>query len=807
MLSLENMGRATRLIGRLALTMLGAAVLSSCGQGSPPQEPSALSDPDNWPSFGRTGGEQHYSPLKQINVGSVKKLSLAWHADLPSENTLTGPIEADGKLFVTTGHSYIRAFEAATGKLLWEYDSKTREQAGILLRMGWGPKGIAYWNGRVFLATQDGRVISLDANTGKVIWEKRDFPVGEMRYINGPPRVFDGKLIIGHGGADVSAIRGYVTAYDAMSGKQLWRFHTVPGDPKLGFENDAMRMAAKTWKGEWWKQGGGGTAWNAFSYDPELKLFYIGVGNGFPYNQTVRSPGGGDNLFLASIVAVKADTGQYVWHYQVCPGEQWDCNATQDMTLATLKIDGRPRKVLMQAPKNGFFYVLDRATGELLSAKPFAKVTWAKSIDMKTGRPVEDPGIRYNGKPGLFELWPGARGAHSWLPQAYSPRTGLVYIPAIEGASFIGDEGVDFKHQPKLGGLAVNMVPDPDLPGARRGFLKAWDPVTQTARWSTQLPGNWPGGVMATAGDLVFQGRIDGNIVAYDARSGKEVWKFQTGAPVVAPPISYSVGGRQYVTVITGSGASGGGILSSGNAEYRTDYRMPRRVLTFALDGKDQLPATEPLAPLTAPDDPDYRPNAALEEKGATAFGMSGCLVCHGWNAVGGGSAPDLRVSAYPANRDAFHAAVKGQLVSGGMPAFPEMPDADIEAIRQYLRLRGHQLSEVPAKAPSAAKGKSGAVGTFAGTWDVVIDSPAGRQPAKGVFTVQGNVVTGRQFSSQGSVDLKGTVEGNHGVWSGKATKPFPIKLEFDVVLDGDTFTGTVKTGPFGTFPVTGTRQ
>jgi quinohemoprotein ethanol dehydrogenase len=331
--------------------------------------------------------------------------------------------------------------------------------------------------------------------------------------------------------------------------------------------------------------------------------------------------------------------------------------------------------------------------------------------------------------------------------------------------------------------------------------------VTQTAKWSVQLPGNWPGGAMATAGDLVFQGRIDGNIVAYDARSGKEVWTFQTGAPVVAPPISYSVDGKQYVTVITGSGASGGGILSSGNAQYRTDYRMPRRVLTFALGGTDQLPKTEPLAPLTAPDDPDYRPNAALEEKGATAFGMSGCLVCHGWNAVGGGSAPDLRVSAYPANREAFHSAVKGALVSGGMPAFPEMPDADIEAIRQYLRLRGHQLSEVPAKAPAAAKARSGAAGSFAGSWEVVIDSPAGKQPAKAEFTVQGNVVTGRQFSSQGSVDLKGTVDGNHGVWSGKATKPFPIKLEFDVVLDGDTFAGTAKTGPFGTFPVTGTRQ
>lgn len=697
MMAFGAVTRAARLFGGLTLAISAAITLSSCGSDTPLPEPTAISDADNWPQFGRTPGEQHYSPLDQINADTVSRLGLAWHYDLPSENTLTGPIEADGKLFVTTGHSYIRAFEAVTGKLLWEYDSKTREQTGFVLRMGWGSKGIAYWNGRVFLATQDGRVIALDSKTGQVAWEKRDFDPKELRYINGPPRIFDGKLIIGHGGGDLSPIRGYVTAYDATSGKQLWRFYTVPGNPADGFENEAMAMAAKTWKGEWWKQGGGGTAWNAFSYDPELKLVYIGVGNGYPYNQTLRSPGGGDNLFLASIVAVRADTGQYVWHYQVCPGEQWDCTATQDMSLATLKIGGKDRRVLIQAPKNGFLYVIDRATGELLSGDPFARTTWASSIDMKTGRPVENPGIRYNGKPGMFEMWPGARGAHSWLPQSYSPQTGLVYIPVIEGASMIGDEGVDLKNAPKVGGIGTNFDYDPALPGAHKSYLKAWDPVARKAAWTVELPGNWPGGTMATGGDLVFQGRIDGNIVAYDARSGKQLWNFQTGAPVVAPPISWAVGGKQYVTVITGSGASGGGMLSTGNAAYRTDYRMPRRVLTFALDGKDQIPVTTP-AQRVAPHDPTYKPNAALEARGAMLYGMSSCLVCHGMNAVGGGAAPDLRTSPYPANQEAFTAVLKkGALVSAGMPSFAELAPADIEAIRQYLRARGQQLTaELP---------------------------------------------------------------------------------------------------------------
>ncbi|MCB2059297.1 MAG: PQQ-dependent dehydrogenase, methanol/ethanol family [Novosphingobium sp.] len=687
--------RRVRLAAVLGAAVAGALALASCDGPAQPDEPTALIDPDEWPTFGRTPGEQHYSPLDQIDSGNVGDLQLAWYYDLPSENTATGPIEADGKLFITTGHGYIRAFEAKTGKLLWEFDSKTREASAIHLRLGWGQKGIAYSDGRVFLGTQDGRVIALDADSGEVAWEQRDYPLEELRYINGPPRVFDGKVIVGHGGADVSAIRGFVTAYDAKTGKRLWRFYTVPGNPADGFESKAMELAASTWTGEWWKHGGGGTAWNAFSYDPELGLIYIGVGNGFPYNQALRSPEGGDNLFLASIVAVKAGSGEYVWHYQVCPGDQWDCTAVQDMSLATLEIDGKERKVLMQAPKNGFFYVIDRTTGEFISAEPFAKVTWAEKIDYKTGRPVENPGIRYHGKPGMFELWPGVRGAHSWLPQSYSPKTGLVYIPVIEGASLIGDEGVDFDNQPPIGGMAVNAHPDPDLPGTHRGFLKAWDPVAQKVRWSIELPGNWPGGIMATAGNLVFQGRIDGHLVAYDAKSGKELWSFETQAPVVAPPISYRIDGTQFVTVITGNGAGGGGIFSTGVAEYSTDYRLPRRVLTFALGGKAKLPQAEPALPRQPLDDPDYREDPELTQKGAMVYGMSGCIVCHGFNAVSGGTAPDLRTSPYILDARAFRAAVKeGALLGSGMPPFPEISDDGLVAMRQYLRALSQNLGK-----------------------------------------------------------------------------------------------------------------
>jgi quinohemoprotein ethanol dehydrogenase len=685
----ENLQIAERQNKKWAL--IAASLLAACLPLIADSVTAAEKGDSEWHNFGRDGSEQHYSPVDEIKLSNINKLSLAWHFDLEPGFSVSTPLEAEGKVFVTSGHSHIRALDATNGKLIWEYDAKTREIAKSSLHMSWGNKGIAYWNSRVFLATTDGRVIALDAKNGKPLWEQRQFELSALLNSNGAPRVFAGKVIIGHGGADISPTRGYVTAYDAMTGKQVWRFYSVPSDPSKPPENKADEVMRPTWKGDWFGKGGGGTAWNAFSYDPELNLIYLGIGNGYPYNSVMRSPGGGDNLFLSSIVAVNADTGEYVWHYQVCPAEQWDCTAVQDMTIATLNINGKPRKVLMQAPKNGFFYVLDAATGKFISAEKVAKVTWAERIDAATGRPVENPGIRYQDKEGLFELWPGPQGAHSWLPQAFSPRTGLVYIPIIEMGSLIGAPAKGVKDF--TAGMGVTMVPDPALPGTDRSFLKAWDPIAQKLAWSVELPGDWPGGILATAGDLVFQGRMDSQFIAYDAKHGKQVWSFKAQSPIVATPISYRVKGRQYVTVLTGSGSQGGGILATGNAAYRTDYRLPRHVLTFALNGTDKLPKFD-MPPLVAPADPDFVPDKDNIVKGAMAFASGACLVCHGLNAIGGGSAPDLRYSSIIVSKDAFKAIVKdGALKLNGMPPSPQLSDEQLESIRYYLRARAKQAA------------------------------------------------------------------------------------------------------------------
>jgi quinohemoprotein ethanol dehydrogenase len=686
-------------IRKAALLAVAAAALGlgSCNRSAQPVTASMVADPNDWPSWGRTGDETHYSPLKAIDTGDVGDLKLAWHYDLEPGYSPTTPLAAEGKVFFTTGHGHIRALDATTGRQLWEYDTGTRERATSRVQLGWGNKGVAYSDHKVYVAASDGLLIALDAGTGKEVWKVRDYDINEKRNMSGAPRVFGDKVIIGHGGADVTPIRGFVSAHDAKTGKLLWRFYTVPGDPSKPATTKAEQVMRPTWKGDWFGKGGGGTAWNAFSYDPELNLIYIGVGNGFPYDHHKRSPGGGDNLFLASIVAVNADTGEYVWHYQTCPAEQWDCTATTDMTLATLKIDGKDRKVLMQAPKNGFFYVLDRKTGELISAKNIAKVTWASGVDLKSGRPIENPGIRYQDKPGLFELWPGPTGSHSWMPQAYSPRTGLVYVPVIEQGALIGPGN-------ESGGLVsvgVTLLPEADLPGGRRSYLRAWNPVTQKLAWEKELPGSWPGGVLTTAGDLVFEGRLDGRLVAYEAGSGKELWSFKAEAPIVGAPISYQVNGKQYVTVITGSGGEGAGMRTLGGEAWRTDYRLPRQVLTFAIGGTDKITPTA-LPPLTPPADPGFKPDLARAQKGAMMFGVNGCLACHGWNAVGGGAAPDLRYSPIIVDPNVFRQVVQGGMLKpNGMPQFAEIGDADLETIRFYLRTRAQQA---PAEHAAAVK-------------------------------------------------------------------------------------------------------
>lgn len=659
-------------------------------------------DGSNWLSYGRTFSEQRFSPLDQINDRTIDRLKLAWSLDLDTfGHSQSSPLAVDGVLYFAVGYAFVHAVDARTGKLLWKYDPETTKVAQQKMKVGWGIRGIAFWKGRVYTGTTDGRLIAINAKTGKKVWSVMTVPVDDARYITGAPRVFNGKVIIGHGGDDQGPVRGYVTAYDAETGKQLWRFYTVPGNPADGFENKAMEMAARTWTGEWWKFGGGGTVWNGITYDPDFNRIYIGTSNGAPWNQKIRSPGGGDNLFLCSVVALDADTGEYVWHYQTNPGESWDYNSDMDITLATLTIDGHPRKVLMHAPKNGFFYVIDRENGKLISAEKIGKVTWAERIDLATGRPVEAPGIRYES--GEVLIWPGGSGVHNWYQQSYSPKTGLAYLPTHDIPGYYNDKGVDIaKWRPHTGTFTDNGVsyPDRDIPpDIGHSYLLAWNPVTQTSAWKVETPGLFNGGTLATAGNLVFQGLVDGHLVAHAADDGRELWRFNARVAVAAPPISYSVGGNQYISVISGPPSSTSSITGSRVAQYGWQTRVhPRRLLTFVLDGKARLPPTP--APVHAQPivDPALTIDPERMQKGQYQY-QGRCQYCHGTAVISGGAAPDLRASAIPLSPEAFSQVVRGgSLVARGMPRFEEINDDELELLRYYIRAHAAQSARAADK-------------------------------------------------------------------------------------------------------------
>jgi quinohemoprotein ethanol dehydrogenase len=686
-----------------AALMLGVALFFSsadCAEPAPapaPKDPALhASDAGNWPGFGRTDTAQHYSPLSEITAENVSRLGLVWAFDIPGVVlAVSTPLEVDGVLYFAVGYSVVRAVDAATGRLLWSYDPKVANVAGEKLRKGWGIRGIAFSNDKVLVGTQDGRLIAIDAHTGKPDWSVMTIARGDERYVTGPPLTFKDKVLIGHAGADVGAVRGYVTAYDIRNGRKAWRFYTVPGDPKKGFENDAMRMAAKTWTGEWWKFGGGGTAWNSMTYDSELNRVYVGTGNGAPWNQKIRSPGGGDNLFLCSIVALDADTGKYIWHYQVNPGETWDYTAVMDIELATLEIAGKTHRVLMEAPKNGFFYVIDRDTGKLISAEKFVKVTWADRIDLDSGRPVEAPNARYQS--GETTIWPSGTGGHNWQPMSFNPSTGLVYIPAMERPGYYNDKGIDLAHwKPEPGmvpNIGINFGLAGDVPrDAGSGLLLAWNPVRQQAAWRVPLPAIWNGGTATTAGNLVFQGGADGKFASYAADTGKLLWSFDAQTGIVGAPITYEVGGRQYVSVIAGYGGAGGafGPLS---AKFGWDARTePRRVLTFALDGAAHLPPAPAFHRSVPVDDATFAADAAVEQRGGIVYGKN-CSFCHGPGAVAGGTAPDLRESAAILSAAAFKNIVQaGALLTNGMPRFENLGDRQLEDARSYLRAQAHAL-------------------------------------------------------------------------------------------------------------------
>lgn len=567
----------------------------------------AANNGDEWLSYGHDYTEQHYSPLKQVDTSNVNRLGLSWYFQTDSQpgTEEATPIVANGVMYFSTSWDGLYAVDARTGALKWKWipdiphqnfkpmnpNAPDRLRIGPSVCCGPANRGVAIYDGKIYMGTLDARLIAFDAETGKIVWQTQVAPEDQDYSVTGAPRIVKGMVVIGNAGGEY-AVRGYVSAYDAETGKLDWRTYTVPGDPSKPFEDPFLKRAAKTWTGsEWWKLGGGGTVWNAISYDPKLNLVYIGTSQGGPWVQQYRSPEGGANEWLCSIIALNADTGKYVWAYQTTPADNWDYDAVQDMILADLKIDGKKRHVVMQAPKNGVFYVLDAKTGQFISCAPYTKVTWATSFDPKTGAPTINKEMIY-GKTGT-RVWPGPAGGHSWDAMSFNPGTGLAYIPEII-TDFLYVEAPEFKPEmgvykwgivlraptPPAGGNNHNSNAAPQRMGPPGGALEAWDPVAQKQRWNVANYNG--GGTMTTAGNLVFAASQDGEFAAFSADTGKELWKEKL-LPQMSNPVTYSIDGKQYVSVLAGRAGKS-------------------RLYTFALDGNAPMPgeAPESVAPTPA---------------------------------------------------------------------------------------------------------------------------------------------------------------------------------------------------------------
>jgi quinohemoprotein ethanol dehydrogenase len=564
---------------------------------------------EEWLMAAGNYAQTRFSPLKQIDAANVTHLGLAWYYDTGAlPGTLeASPVISQGTLYGTLTWGVVFAVDARTGKEKWRWDPQLGHQnfppgsagnpnkvrTGPSLCCGPGNRGVAVYGNKVYVGTLDARLVALDAETGKVVWDVATADKNSDYSITGAPLVVKGKVIIGNGGGEF-AVRGYISAYDAETGKMIWRFYTVPGDPSKPFENKAMEAAAKTWSGDiaWWKLGGGGNPWNSISWDPQLDLLYFGTGQGGPWVQKYRSAMGQDNLYVCSIVAVKPETGKFVWYFQTTPGDEWDYDSIADLVQADLKIDGNLRHVIMQAPKNGYFYVLDRKTGKFISGAPLQKITWAKGLDPNTGRPTINPDAHFGTTPVI--IWPGPGGGHVWQGMSYNPQTELVYITPGAATSFSYIQAPEFK--PELGaynwgivfrttrqGADANGAPPPPPPPPTPpagNFLFAWDPATETERW--RAPATGGGGTMTTAGNLVFAASNAGDFEAFSADKGEKLWSVKL-VPGFANPVTYLLDGKQYVSVLAGRAGKG-------------------RLYTFALDAN--VPVPPPPAADAAPPPP-----------------------------------------------------------------------------------------------------------------------------------------------------------------------------------------------------------
>ena len=640
----------------------------------------------DWPTIGLDYAETRFSKLKQINTDNVKQLGLKWSYNLESVRGVEAtPLVVDGIMYESASWSVVHAIDARTGKRIWTYDPGVNREIGYKGCCDVVNRGVALYKGKVFVGAYDGRLVAIDAVTGKKVWEKDTVIDHSHSYtITGAPRVVKGKVLIGNGGAEYGA-RGYITAYDAETGEQAWRWFVVPGDPSKPFEDASMEAAAKTWDpaGKWWINGGGGTPWDTIAYDPDLNLIYIGTGNGAPWNRNLRSPAGGDNLYLASLVALNADTGKYVWHYPETPGDNWDYTSTQPMILADIQIGGKPRKVILHAPKNGFFFVIDRTNGKFISAKNFVDVNWATGYDAD-GRPIEVPEARSPDK--SFDSIPGPFGAHNWHPMSYNPQTGLVYLPAqgvplnLTGEKTLTqDAPAPFKFGGTTGwnvGFSLNATPPKNLPFGR---LIAWDPVKQHEAWHAEYVAPWNGGTLTTAGNLVFQGTADGRFIAYNATSGEKLWETPTGTGVVAAASTYMIDGEQYVSVAVGWG----GVF--GITQRVTDKEGPGTVYTFAVGGKAPLPEFTKYQIGNLLSGVKYDPKDVAD---GTAIYVQACATCHGVPGVDkGGNVKNLGYSSTENIANLKDIVFKGPFRDQGMPDFTgKLNDEDVVKIQAFIQ-------------------------------------------------------------------------------------------------------------------------
>ena len=665
----------------------------------------AAGAPEEWLSYGRDYGEQRFSPLTAVNAANVAQLGLAWSSDLDTARGQEAtPIVHNGVLYVSTAWSKVRAYDAANGKMLWSYDPEVPRETLVRACCDAVNRGVAIYENKIYVGTLDGRLVALNAATGKVAWSVLAVPNQRDYTITGAPRIVKGRVLIGEGGSEYRA-RGYLAAYDAHTGKLAWKFNTVPGNPQKGYENKAMSSAAKTWTGKWWTMGGGGTVWDSITYDPKTNLVMFGTGNAEPWNP---APMGrkGNNLYTASVVAVNADTGAYAWHFQETPEDRWDFDSDAQITVADVMVDGQARHVALHAPKNGHVYMLDVKTGKFLSAKAFVPVNWASGIDPATGRPLINPEARYEKTRKAWISAPGAVGGHSWQPQSYSKATGYLYIPAnIAAFPYFAAKGwkpspIGFQTGTDAAATAMpaNTQIREGAKAATTGALIAWDVAQQKQAWRVDMPSPWNGGVLSTAGNLVFQGNAGGTFDAYSADKGSKLWSFPTQTGVIAAPITYSIRGEQYVAVLAGWGGvwdvATGILANKGGAGHNIS-----RLLVFKLGANGQLAAAPPLAKMVLDPPPPFG-SAQQVAAGAGHYGRY-CSVCHGDAAVSGDLNPDLRHSGVITSAEAMRMVVLGgQLHTLGMVSFKSaLNAADAEAIRSYLVHRANEDKLLEAKA------------------------------------------------------------------------------------------------------------